>query len=108
MSFFCNTGTIIRKTALEDESFRCDEFYVLTNDFPWQRSEVEVVPAGIYYSVCCDSFDMERDYARILLREVKKHNFKINGDYLCEIIYDFPDCSKMERQFFYKIQIPIR
>jgi DNA-binding transcriptional MerR regulator/effector-binding domain-containing protein len=108
MSLFCNTGTLIRRTALEDESFRCDEFYLLTNDFPWPENEVQVIPASVYLSVCCSGFTMERDYARVLLKEVRKHNFSITGDYLCEIIYDFPDPSKGERQFFYKIQIPIK
>lgn len=107
MSLFCNTGTIIRKEALEDRSFFCDEFYVLTNEFPWSDEEMEVIPAGIYLSVCCSGFEMEHDYARILLSEVKRRNFTITGDYLCEIIYDFSDAEKMERQLFYKIQIPI-
>jgi DNA-binding transcriptional MerR regulator len=107
MSLFCNTGTIIRKNALEHESFACNEFYVLTNDFPWPDEEIEVVPAGIYLSVCCSGFRMEHDFARILLQEVEKHHYSILGDYLCEVIYDFPDTQSMERQFFYKIQIPI-
>ncbi|MBP1737581.1 MAG: transcriptional regulator, MerR family [Oscillospiraceae bacterium] len=108
MSLFCNTGTMIRKKALTDESFRCNEFYVLTNDFPWPQDEIEVVPAGIYLSICCVGFDMEHDFARLLLEEVKKHHFSVAGDYLCEVIYDFPNTEKMERQFFYKIQIPIQ
>jgi len=108
MSPVCNTGTIIRKRALANESLVCDEFYVLTNDFPWPDAALETVPAGVYLSVCCDGFSMERDYARILLSEVKKHDFGITGDYLCEIIYDYPDREREARQFFYKLQIPIK
>lgn len=108
ISLFCNTGTLIRKASLDNGSFRCDEFYVLTNDFPWPDGEVETVPAGVYLSACCSGFTMERDFARILLSEVREHKFSIVGDYLCEIIYDFPNREKNERQFFYKIQIPIK
>ena len=108
MSLFCNTGTMIRKKALEQDHFLCNEFYVLTNDFPLPEAKTETVPPGIYLSVCCTGFAVERDYARMLLAEARKRQFHITGDYLCEIIYDYPDYEKMERQFFYKIQVPIR
>lgn len=48
--------------------------------------ETEVVPAGTYISMCCRSFEEEKNYACQLFDEIKRNHYKPLGDYLCEVV----------------------
>ena len=39
---------------------------------------------------------------------VRSRGCQVTGDYLCEVIIDFPVLEFDKRQMFYKTQIPVR
>ena len=43
-----------------------------------------------------------------LLAYVEEHRCQVAGDYLCEVMIDFPMLEFDRRQMFYKTQIPVR
>ncbi len=106
MIYFCNAGTIIRKKHIETSRLYSDEIYLLTDESS-SYDTIEEVPSGSYLSMCCSGFSKEKEYAAVLLAEIKKRKYKIDGDYFCEVISEFPNDSEKQRQFFYKIQVKI-
>ena len=39
---------------------------------------------------------------------MREHRCEIVGEYLCEVVIDFPVLEFERRQMFYKTQIPVR
>ena len=67
----------------------------------------EVIPAAMYYCVCSDDFYAEKNNARKLMQLIKDSGFQVCGDYLCEVLVEFPVFEDNQRNMFYKIEIPI-
>lgn len=109
MIYFCNAGTIIRREHLMNHSLYSNEIYLLVDENVEAytgRAVAETIPEGTYLSMCCAQFDREREYAAALLDELARKHYEINGDYICEVISEFP--NKENQQYYYKIQIKIR
>ena len=47
-------------------------------------------------------------YVRRLLDYVQTRGCEIAGDYICEVVVDFPMLDFDRRRMFYKAQIPVR
>ncbi len=107
MVYFCNAGTIIRKQHLSSSHLHSDEIFLLTDEASSDYASVEVIPQGSYLSMCCSGFTNEKDYATALLAEVSRRNYRIDGDYFCEVISEYSTNNEQERQFFYKIQVKV-
>ena len=43
-----------------------------------------------------------------VLRYVEENGCEIAGDYICEVVVDFPMLDFDRRRMFYKAQIPVR
>ena len=106
LSLFCNIGTIIRQENLREEKLSSQEVFLFVDDRSDVR-EYELVPAATYVCMCFGDFTQEADNARKLLTYIKKMNYQIAGDYLCEVIIDFPVLEEKKRNIFNKIQIPV-
>ena len=106
LSFFCNIGTVIRKRLLETGEIFSNEifFFVDENGFSGQ---CEAVPEATYVCLCSDDFTKEEENAKKLLDYIFEMGYKIAGDYLCEVIIDFPVLEEKKRHIFSKIQIPV-
>jgi len=107
MVYFCNAGTIIRRKHFSSSNLYSDELYLFTDEDISNYDSLEEIPPGSYLSMCCSQFSKEKEYAAILMAEVRKRNYMIDGDYFCEVISEFPIDSSQQRQFFYKIQVKI-
>jgi len=107
MVYFCNAGTIIRKPHLNPSHLYSEEIFLLTDEDSANYPSIEEIPPGSYLSMCCSGFSKEKEYASILLAEVKRRDYHIDGDYFCEVISEFPRNTEQERQFYYKIQVKI-
>ncbi|NLU10265.1 MAG: MerR family transcriptional regulator, partial [Tepidanaerobacter acetatoxydans] len=70
---------------------------------------VEVIPAGTFACIYFDSFSFykEKKYAGILLEHIKQNNYRIVGDYICEVVAELPIFQQNERNMFIRLQIPI-
>ena len=68
----------------------------------------ELLPAGSYVCLCSEDFSQEAENVERLLAYVGEHHCQVAGDYLCEVMIDFPMLEFDRRQMFYKTQIPVR
>ncbi len=105
LCYFCNVGTIVRHENVKAERLFSDEVFVFVeNDF---EGKAESLDENWYVCVCSKEFDDEVELAQSLFAYIKDKGYEIVGDYLCEVILDFPDFRENPRKLFYKIQIPI-
>ena len=107
LTYFCNVGTIMRRKQLLSGEFYTDEYFLFTDSESAQQN-LERLPASTYCCVCSEDFYAEKELASRLLGEIEKQDLTISGDYICEVVIDFPVFSDDRRNMFYKIQIPVR
>ena len=107
MSYFSNIGTVIRRERLEAGELYSDEVFVFVDDDS-AGDGCELLPAASYICLCSDEFSREAENVRLLMEYINAHGCEIVGDYLCEVIIDFPVLEFDRRQMFYKTQIPIK
>lgn len=107
-SYFCNVGTIIKKAYLEKEILFSNEVFVFVDKKSSADYEIAVLPQGMYVCLCSDDFYRESEFALKLINTIKNMNYVIVGDYVCEVIAEFPAMNHVPRKMFYKIQIPVK
>lgn len=107
-NYFCNLGTIIRKSCLEERKLYSDEVFVFVDDNDCMPDTFEVIPGGAYVSLCSEDLLKEAEYAEQLLDYINDHDYAISGDYICEVVGEFPMFDHSQRNMLYKIQIPIK
>jgi len=107
-SYFCNVGTIIKKAYLEKKTLFSNEVFVFVDKKSSIDYETEVLSQGMYICLCSDDFYREAEFALELLNKIKNMNYVIVGDYICEVIAEFPAMNHISRKMFYKIQIPVK
>ena len=106
--YFCNAGTILRQKDLEQRRFYSGEIFVFV-DREFVSDELTVsVPANLYLCIYCNEFKKEKEYIGHLLDEAKEKGYRIAGDYICEVIAEFPLLTREERGMFLRLQIPIK
>jgi len=106
--YFCNIGTIIRKQHIEKGVLYANEVFMFVDDAYDARDSVEIIPEGMYVSICAEDFYKEDELAERLLDYIHKNNYRISGDYICEVVAEFPMFEKTPRSMLYKIQVPIQ
>lgn len=105
MSYFCNVGTIMKQEVLLSGSFSSHEVFLFVD--PDDSVVSEVIPAAMYYCICSDDFYAERANAQKLMDLIHSTGFRVCGDYLCEVLVEFPVFEDNQRNMFYKIEIPV-
>lgn len=104
LSYFSNIGTIIRRPNLASDKLFSNEVFVFVD----KSGEAECIPAAAYVCLCSGEASLEAENIRRLLQYIETRGCEICGDYLCEVIVDFPMLDFDRRRMFYKIQIPVR
>ncbi len=104
LAYFSNIGTIVRESRLSADELFSDEVFVFVDS----SEEAERIPAAAYVCLCSSDASMEAENIHRLLRYVEARGCRICGDYLCEVIVDFPMLDFERRRMFYKIQIPVK
>lgn len=106
--YFCNAGTILSQENLEQRKFYSSKIFVLVDrDFVADQL-TETIPENTYLCIYCNEFDKEKEYISRLLNAVEKEGYHIIGDYICEVIAEFPLLERKKRGMFLRLQIPIR
>lgn len=106
--YFCNAGTILSQENLELRKFYSSKIFVLVDrDFVADQL-TETIPENTYLCIYCNEFDKEKEYISRLLNAVEKEGYHIIGDYICEVIAEFPLLERKKRGMFLRLQIPIR
>ena len=107
LSYFTNIGTIIRREHLVPDSLFSNEVFLFVDEDDSSQA-METLPAASYLCLCSDEFSMEAANVRLLLDYVQTRGCEIAGDYICEVVVDFPMLDFDRRRMFYKAQIPVR
>ena len=107
LSYFTNIGTIIRREHLVPDALFSNEVFLFVDEDDSSQA-METLPAASYLCLCSDAFSMEAANVRRLLDYVQTRGCEIAGDYICEVVVDFPMLDFDRRRMFYKAQIPVR
>jgi len=107
MIYFCNVGSILRKSVMDAGRFESTEIFLFVDDDFKSDTGIEIIPAGTFACIYCDSFWKEKENARKLLEHIKEKRYTIKGDYICEVVTELPVFAQDERNMFIKLQIPI-
>lgn len=107
LSYFTNIGTIIRREHLVPDALFSNEVFLFVDEGDSSQA-METLPAASYLCLCSDEFIMEAENVRRLLDYVQTRGCEIAGDYICEVVVDFPMLDFNRRRMFYKAQIPVR
>ena len=107
LSYFTNIGTIIRREHLVPDALFSNEVFLFVDENDSSQA-METLPAASYLCLCSDEFSMEAENVRRLLDYVQTRGCEIAGDYICEVVVDFPMLDFNRRRMFYKAQIPVR
>ena len=107
LSYFTNIGTIIRREHLVPDALFSNEVFLFVDEDDSSQA-METLPGASYLCLCSDEFSMEAANVRHLLDYVQTRGCEIAGDYICEVVVDFPMLDFDRRRMFYKAQIPVR
>lgn len=108
MSYFFNAGTLIEREDFAAETYTAHTVFIFVDeDYP-QLDTLRTVPEGMVMAICANDPEDELTYARQLYQEIHRKGYQIAGDYLCEVISQFPVPNNKNRSLIYKIQVPVR
>lgn len=107
-NYFCNIGTIVRKEHIEKRVLFANEVFMFVDTEYEDCDSIEIIPEGMYVSICAEDFHKEDEVAECLLDYIHHNNYTISGDYICEVVAEFPMFEKTPRSMLYKIQIPVQ
>jgi len=111
MVYFCNAGSIIRERDIRKAHFISTEIFLFLDEFFPPGDGVAIVPEGRYACISFkgeEGFSNEVEEAKRLLAFIRDQGFEIAGDYLCEVITEFPLFEKDHREMFIRLQIPVK
>lgn len=105
--YYCNAGTTMKKESFLAGKLESDEIFVLVDDnFP-QSESVKRIESGMYVCIYLDSFDDEKEYARRLLEYCTENEYRVAGDYICEVLTEFSVFDDEKRGMFLRLQVPV-
>lgn len=107
ISYFWNVGTIVRKKFLNGNKLYSDEVFVFVEDDYEGPGDVETLPPGLRMCMCCNDFTKESECAYTLLDAIERSNFTVDGDYICEVVEEFPGFDAGPRNLLFTVHIPI-
>ncbi|MEG0661678.1 MAG: MerR family transcriptional regulator, partial [Anaerovoracaceae bacterium] len=106
MTYFCNVGTILRKDSILKDKYISNEIFLFVDKEDADIS-TEKIPAGTNICICADGFYEEKESAQKLISYIKENGYQIIGDYICEVLLEFPVFESPRRNMFLKMQIPV-
>jgi len=104
-SYFINVGTIMDQDHFLKGDYHSHKAFIFVDDLYPQRESLQTIPANMYISIVSNDTALETAYARELYQEIQKQNMIPCGDYICEVLFQFP--KENTDQIIYKIQIPV-
>lgn len=105
-SYFINVGTIMERECFIKGTYSSYSAFIFVDDLYPEKNSVRTLPQNTYMSVVSDNIAMESAYARHLFEEMQRSGMMPCGDYLCEVLTQFP--IHQAKQMIYKIQVPVQ
>ncbi|MDO4834739.1 MAG: MerR family transcriptional regulator [Bacillota bacterium] len=105
-SYFINVSTIMDKEHFMNRTYTSQSAFIFVDELYPDTGNIRTLPSGMYLSVASDNTALEETYANKLYEEIQRHDMIPCGDYICEVLTQFP--LHRSGQLIYKIQIPVR
>lgn len=102
-----NIGTSITKENFIKNKFIADKIFIFINENEKNHKNFQIIDSGMYACIYLDDYYDEIKYAEILRKYCKEHNYRIDGDYICEIMTEFNIFNCDYRNMFLRLQVPI-
>ena len=105
-SYFINVGTVMEREYFIKGTYSSHSAFIFVDDLYPEKSSVRTLPQNTYMSVASDNIALESTYATHLYEEMRRNGMMPCGDYLCEVLTQFP--VHQAKQLIYKIQVPVQ
>ena len=105
-SYFINVGTVMEKEYFIKGTYSSHSAFIFVDDLYPEKSSVRTLPQNTYMSVASDNIALESTHATHLYEEMRRNGMMPCGDYLCEVLTQFP--VHQAKQLIYKIQVPVQ
>lgn len=105
-SYFINVGTLMEKEYFIKGTYSSHSAFIFVDELYPEKSSVRTLPQNTYMSVASDNIALESKYAKHLYEEIQRNEMMPCGDYLCEVLTQFP--VHQAKQLIYKIQVPVQ
>lgn len=103
-----NSGSMIRQADFQEQHFVTNQIFVFVeSSSDYQNQELRTLPQAYFLCTYCRNHQHEKKYMKQLFAYIDEKNYKIAGDYLCEVLTDFPFINQKGNGMFLKLQIPI-
>ena len=80
--------------------------FIFVDELYPKTENLYTLASNTYLSIASDDLDREAEYAHKLYTEMRRQDMEPCGDYLCEVLSQFP--LSTSGKLIYKIQIPVR
>ena len=105
-SYFINVGTLMKKEDFINGTYTSHSAFIFVDELYPQTESLHTLPQDTYMAVSSDDPSLESHYARKLYQEIQRQNMTPCGDYICEVLSQFP--FNNFGKLIYKIQVPVR
>ncbi len=105
-SYFINVGTLMEKEYFIKGTYSSHSAFIFVDELYPEKGSVRTLPQNTYMSVASDNIALESKYAKHLYEEIQRNEMMPCGDYLCEVLTQFP--VHQAKQLIYKIQVPVQ
>lgn len=103
-----NIGTSITREDFSEGRFIASRIFIFTSRTPQgDPNAVQIVDSGMYACIYLDNYDDEIACARMLLDYCRKNDYRIAGDYICEVMTGFNVFESNPRSMFLRLQVPV-
>ncbi|MCI7261749.1 MAG: MerR family transcriptional regulator [Clostridiaceae bacterium] len=105
-SYFIIVGTIMEKEHFIQGTYTSHSAFIFVDDLYPATDSIRTLPQNTYLSLASDNPALESEYARKLYAEIYDREMVPCGDYICEVLTQFP--LHHSKQLIYKIQVPVQ
>ena len=105
-SYFINVDTLMEKEYFINGTYSSHSAFIFVDELYPEKGSVRTLPQNTYMSVASDNIALESKYAKHLYEEIQRNEMIPCGDYLCEVLTQFP--VHQAKQLIYKIQVPVQ
>ena len=82
-------------------------FLFAGRDLPLRDGAPRIVDSGMYACIYLDNYDDEIPCARMLLDYCRRNDYRVSGDYICEVMTGFHVFDNDPRSMFLRLQVPV-
>ncbi|HAF1610985.1 TPA: MerR family transcriptional regulator [Salmonella enterica] len=107
LNYFTNVGYIIPQDNFMEKDFIATSLFIYGDEYSQSLLDSTDIEENNF--LCCyfKEYQQEITFREKIFSELKRKNYKVIGDYICEPIIEFPVFNNIIRSSIIRIQIPI-